>query len=163
MPTADALPAATVTPAELASFTRQLGAVLDADVDVLRALRIASEHTGSAQLVEIARQLARYLEDGQELHQAIARLPGLFDPFYVEMTRQGEADGVLGKALLAVADYLDRLVDLAQRPNGGLSVQSTAPPGSDAGVAAATMSTLGVLAFGAGGLWALAAARPRLQ
>src|SRR5690349_16195119 len=78
-----------VTATELASFTRQLGAMLDAGVNVLRALRIASQHTGNSALVEVARDVARRLEDGREFYQAIAPHPETFSPFFVEMARQG--------------------------------------------------------------------------
>src|SRR3712207_1102793 len=100
-----------VTTAELAQFTRQLGAMLAADVSVLRALSIASRHSGNDRLVAVAQDIALVLTDGREFHQAVSRHPELFDSFYVEMARQGEADGVLGQALLSVADYLDHEVD----------------------------------------------------
>jgi len=147
-PTRETAPPA---PKELATFTRQLGAMLAAGVDVLRALRIASQHSRNERLQAAARDIARRLEDGREFHQAIGPLPDLFDSFYVEMTRQGEADGQLGQALLAVADYLDRADGGAAAPNG--------PGGSaPAGVAGLTMTTLGVLALGAGAIWGVAAA-----
>src|SRR3954470_16794678 len=135
---------------ELASFTRQLGAMLDAGVDVLRALRIASQHTGSTALVEMARHLCRYLEDGRELHEAVARHPEVFGPFYVEMTRQGEEDGVLGKALLSVADYLDRLPDGA---SPAAEAAAAPPAGGSPAAAASTLRTLGAIALGTGGIW----------
>src|SRR5436309_2546740 len=105
-----------IKPAELAVFTRQLGAMLEAGVNILRALRISSQYTGNAQLVDVAQAVSRYLGDGKEFHQAISRHPNVFDPFYVEMARQGEADGGLGPALLAVADYLDHTAGNAAPP-----------------------------------------------
>jgi hypothetical protein len=141
-----------VTPTELASFTRQLGAMLDAGVNVLRALRIASQHTGNSALVEVARDVARRLEDGREFYQAIAPHPETFSPFYVEMARQGEADGVLGKALLSVADYLDRVAA------GPGSAEPPVPLGvGNSSLLVAVIATLGVLALGAAVIWALAA------
>jgi hypothetical protein len=144
-------PTVTVGPAELATYTRQLGAMLAAGVDVLRALRIAGQHARNERLLAASREIARRLEDGREFHEAIAPQPDLFDAFYIEMTRQGEADGQLGPALLAVADYLERSAGLgAPGPaaSGGLSE----------GAAGLTMTTLGVLALGAGVIWAISAA-----
>jgi type II secretion system (T2SS) protein F len=146
-----------VPTAELASFTRQLGAMLDAGVNVLRALRIASQNTGNPQLIDSALSICRLMEDGCELHQAIARQPQLYGPFFIEMARQGEADGVLGKALLAVADYLDH----TSPERGAVEAPVVAEP-SQAGVAAATMATLGVLALGAAVIWALATVQPQV-
>jgi len=143
---------AQVTPTELASFTRQLGAMLDAGVNVLRALRIASQHTGNSALVEVARDVARRLEDGREFYQAIAPHPETFSAFYVEMARQGEADGVLGKALLSVADYLDRVAA------GPGSAEPPVPLGVGySSLLVAVIATLGVQALGAAVIWALAA------
>lgn len=150
----------TVPVPALASFTRQLGAMLDVGVDVLRGLRIASQHTGNTELMEVASQIARLLEDGREMHQALSRYPELFNPFYVEMTRQGENDGMLGKALLAVADYLDHLSHDTAPVTGPDGASPARPPETPA--ASTAMGTLGVLALGAGGLWVLAAARPNL-
>lgn len=149
----------TVSPAELASFTRQLGAMLDAGVNVLRALRIASQHTGNPRLILVSQEISRLLKDGREFHQALAPHPELFDPFYLEMARQGESDGLLGKALLSVADYLDRLASgphaapgALLAPHGGGGVQTP--------VAATTMTVIGVQAIGAAVVWALATALP---
>lgn len=137
--------------------------MLDAGVNVLRALRIASQHTGNGRLIETANEIARHLGDGRELHQALARYPDLFDPFYIEMTRQGEADGVLGKALLSVADYLDHATGA---PLPALEVGTPTVPtvsyGAGVGVVTTTMITLGVLALGAAVIWGLAVARPEI-
>src|SRR5206468_3755636 len=130
----------------------------DVGVNVLNALRIASQHTGNAALVAVAMDLRRYLEDGRELHQALARHPELFGGFYVEMTRQGEEDGTLGKALLAVADYLERLPTGASPAS--MDGASEAVPHTSVGVAATAMVTLGILALGAAVLYALATIQP---
>lgn len=147
----------TIDSAALASFTRQLGAMLDAGVDVLRALRIASQHSGDSRLTGITSDIEYTLKDGKEFYQAIGRHPEIFDPFYVEMTRQGETDGMLGKALLSVADYLERSTGVPAQPAYGA-------PGSGAQLplAQTSMLTLGVLAMGAAAIWGIQAARPEL-
>jgi hypothetical protein len=145
-----------VTHPELASFTRQLGAMLHAGVNVLRALRIASQHSGNQALIEASVTVSRALEDGKEFHQAIARYPDLFGPFYVEMARQGEIDGMLGQALLGVADYLDHLA-AAGAPLAEPHPVPVAAPATPPLVATTVMMTLGVLALGAAGVGALAA------
>src|SRR5439155_2876761 len=101
-----------VSPEELERFTRQLGVLLSTGVDMLRALDVAAQQSGSARLVATARTIAALMTDGREFHTALARHPDLFSVFYVQMARQGEADGVLGEALLAVADYLAREPDV---------------------------------------------------
>jgi hypothetical protein len=134
---------------DLAAFTRQLGAMLEAGVNPLRALRISSQHTGNERLIAVAEDVSRRLEDGREFHQAIARHPEVFDSFYVQMARQGESDGVLGAALRAVADYLDHAA-AAESPEVEEAVARVAAPVS---VIAPLLTLLGVLALGTGVVW----------
>lgn len=145
--------------ADLAIFTRQLGAMLDANVNVLRALRIASSYTGNERLIQAAADIAARLEDGREFHQAIQPDPDLFDAFYVEMVRQGEADGLLGQALLSVADYLDRPASGTTTGAEGVPAAglTTVVRETDPTVAAETLTTLGVGVLGGGAVLALAA------
>lgn len=151
-----------VTPADLATFTRQLGAMLDAGIDVLRALRISSEHSGNKAIIAATRSIRMALEDGREFHEAILSHPELFDAFYVEMSRQGEKDGLLGRALLSVADYLDRLAqNAAPAPTAtagstGMVVHSVHPP------VLIILVILGVQALGAAVLWGVGAAQPEM-
>ncbi len=133
----------------LADFTRQLGAMVDVGVDILRALRVASQHTGDLTLQGVSTDLIRLLQDGRELHQAMARHPEVFGAFYVEIVRQGEVDGQLGTALLAVADYLERAHATGAKPGAapGTTMQTN--------LVAQTMTALGVMALGAAALWSL--------
>src|SRR5687768_10639026 len=93
---------------ELELFTRQLRTLLTAGVDMLRALDVASRQSGNMRLSVVGEGIAVALEDGRDLHWALSRFPDVFSPFYVQMVRQGERQGVLGPALLTVADYLVR-------------------------------------------------------
>lgn len=153
MPSTETKVRAVPTP-ELAKFTRQLGAMLDANVEVLRALRVSGQLTGNPRLLEATKEVGLRLEDGREFHRAITTCPDLFDPFYVEMARQGESDGQLGKALLSLADYLERISTPQQEP-----VIQTIHAGPSAGVAGLTMATLGVLSIGAAVVWGMSATR----
>ncbi|MFN3652761.1 MAG: type II secretion system F family protein [Armatimonadota bacterium] len=155
-----------VDPRALASFTRQLGAMLQAGVDVLRALRIASSHSGDARILAASGEISSLLEDGRELHVALARHPQIFGPFYVEMARQGEQDGTLGQVLLSVAEYLERLADLetpaAAPAEVTVSAEVSAPvaPASFAPAAGAALLGAGVavLVHALGAISAAAAA-----
>lgn len=148
-----------VTTIELALFTRQLGAMLDQGVDVLRALRIASQHSRNPILISASKDIGERLSNGREFYEALGPYPQLFDPFYVEMARQGETDGLLGKALLSVADYLDQV---SARSVTETAIPAAAAPTSPAAVAGLTMTILGVQALGAAALWAIATARPEI-
>jgi hypothetical protein len=155
-PMPEAVSTRPITSQELAVFCRQVGAMMVAGVDILRALDVASEQAGNERLVRVAQSLRRDLENGRLLAAAVTRFPDLFSPFFVSMVRQGEREGVLGQVLTSLADYLDR-------ERGGA-------PGHVAGGAAGAfdidaaieklkplifwqMLTFGAIALGIAGLW----------
>jgi hypothetical protein len=150
--------AAAITSGELALFCRQLGAMLLAGVDMLRALKVAAEQTDSARLRSVAQRISQDMANGRMMAWSLSRFPDLFSPFFVHMVRQGEQEGVLGEVLTTMADYLER----EQGPVPG-HVAGPAGTGFDIDEAIAKlrplifwqMLTLGVIAVGIGALiWA---------
>src|SRR6476620_10084741 len=101
-------PSGAVTAVELATFCRQIGAMLAAGVDLLRAIQVAAEQTPGLRLKAVAQQLRGDLEDGRLMAAALSRFPDIFSPFFVSMVRQGEREGVLSQVMTSMADYLDR-------------------------------------------------------
>lgn len=126
---------------ELAQFTRQLGAMLQAGIDILRALEVASRQSGNPRLIQVSRDLRETLADGRLFADAAGRYPEIFSPFYIQMTRQGERDGVLGPALLSLADYLDQELQRG-------------PASMSGGAAASSLASVLLLLFGLGALGA---------
>jgi hypothetical protein len=147
-----------ITSLELALFCRQVGTMLLAGVDVLRALRVAGEQTESRRLESVAQRIARDMAAGRVMAWSLSRFPDLVSPFFVHMVRQGEAEGVLGEVFTTMADYLER----EQGPVPG-HLRGPAGQGFDIDEAIAKlkplifwqMLTLGVIALGIGALiWA---------
>jgi hypothetical protein len=145
-----------ITAPELAVFCRQVGAMLVAGVDILRALQVAADQSGSERLQHVAAHLRGDLENGRLLNVALGRYPDLFSPFFVSMVRQGEREGVLGQVLTSLADYLDR-------EHGGAPGHVDGPGAGGFDIDAAIeklkplifwqMLTLGAIALGIAGLW----------
>jgi hypothetical protein len=145
-----------ITAPELAVFCRQVGAMLVAGVDILRALQVAADQSGSERLQRVAAHLRRDLENGRLLNVALGRYPDLFSPFFVSMVRQGEREGVLGQVLSSLADYLDR-------EHGAAPGHVDGPAAGAFDIDAAIeklkplifwqMLTLGAIALGIAGLW----------
>src|SRR5712691_5490834 len=151
-------PAVAITSGELALFCRQVGTMLLAGVDMLRALRVAGEQADSVRLRSVAQRIGRDMAVGRVMAWSLSRFPDLFSPFFVHMVRQGESEGVLGEVLTTMADYLER----EQGPVPG-HLQGPAGHGFDIDEAIAKlrplifwqMLTLGVIALSIGALiWA---------
>src|SRR5438445_580579 len=150
--------AVSITSGELALFCRQIGTMLLAGVDVLRALRVAGEQTESVRLRSVAQRIGRDMAAGRVMAWSLSRFPDLFSPFFVHMVRQGESEGVLGEVLTTMAEYLER--EQGSVPG---HLQGPAGHGFDIDEAIAKlrplifwqMLTLGVIALGIGALiWA---------
>jgi hypothetical protein len=148
-------PAIAITSGELALFCRQVGTMLLAGVDMLRALRVAGEQADNIRLRSVAQRIGRDMAAGRVMAWSLSRFPDLFSPFFVNMVRQGESEGVLGEVLTTMADYLER----EQGPVPG-HLQGPAGHGFDIDEAIAKlrplifwqMLTLGVIALGIGAL-----------
>lgn len=147
-----------ITSGELALFCRQVGTMLLAGVDVLRALKVAGDQAENLRLRSVAQRLGRDMSAGRVMAWSLSRFPDLFSPFFVHMVRQGESEGVLGEVLTTMADYLER----EQGPVPG-HVQGPAGHGFDIDEVVAKlrplifwqMLTLGVIALGLSALiWA---------
>jgi hypothetical protein len=146
-----------VTSAELAVFCRQIGAMLVAGVDLLRALQVAADQCSSQRLKSVVRQVRTDLEDGRLLATALTRFPDLFSPFFLSLVRQGEREGVLAQVMTQMADYLA----LESGGFAGQTATTVGRGGVDLGelieklkpLVFWQMLTLGVIALGIAALW----------
>jgi Type II secretion system (T2SS), protein F/ClpX C4-type zinc finger len=149
-------PLGAITAGELATFCRQIGVMLTAGVDLLRALHVAAEQTPSQRLKAVAQQVRDDLEDGRLMAAALMRYPDLFSPFFISLVRQGEREGVLAQVMTSMADYLDRerLGISAVSPGGGAGGQDVVEvierlkP-----LIFWQMVTMGIIALGIAALW----------
>ena len=88
--------------AELAAATRQLAALVAADVPVADALEGVADDTTSIVLRRAVTLVRARLREGMSLADALATCPRTFPALYRELVRAGEASG-------ALAAVLDRL------------------------------------------------------
>lgn len=96
---------------DVAIFARQFSTMVNAGLSLTKALAILAAQTDSPGLRDIIGQVAKDVESGLSLSDAIARHPKVFPPIFVSMTRAGETGGVLDEVLARVADHLE--ADLA--------------------------------------------------
>jgi len=89
-------------------FTRQLATLIDAGLPILRSLRILEEQVESAVFRDIIAKIARDIESGSTLSDAMAKYPKVFDNLYVNMVRAGEIGGVLESVLNRLADFQEK-------------------------------------------------------
>jgi type IV pilus assembly protein PilC len=90
------------------TFTRQLATLIDAGLPILRSLYILQEQVESVVFKDKIGEIARDIEGGTSLSEAMAKHPKIFDNLYVNMVRAGEIGGVLEAVLNKIAELLER-------------------------------------------------------
>ena len=95
-----------ITTKDLLVFTQELSTLLDAGLPLDRSLQILSELTEKERFREIIKDILKKIEAGRSFSEALASHPSIFPKLYVNMTKAGEAGGVLSVILLRLAKYL---------------------------------------------------------
>src|SRR5690606_21678652 len=98
---------------QVAALWSQLATALEAGLPLLMALRVVREQSDHAAMGELATDLAKRVEGGDALSDALEAHPGVFTPLQVSMVRAGETAGVLDEVMGSLAEFSER--DLAIR------------------------------------------------
>lgn len=100
---------------EVVLFSRQLSTLFSAKVPLVESLQILSNQASSQVFKEIIMDIARELEGGKTLSQAMHKYPKAFSEFYVNMLKSGEASGKLEDVLNYLAESLERQNNLSSK------------------------------------------------
>ncbi len=92
----------------VAIFARQFATMINAGLSLTKCLSILAAQTESDALKAIIQQVAKDVEAGQSLSDALVRHPKVFPPIFVNMVRAGEIGGVLDEVLVRVADHFEQ-------------------------------------------------------
>ncbi len=88
-------------------FTRQLGALLAADIPIDQSLGILQEQTESAALGDILGEVRHDITEGASLSEALAKHPRYFSKLYCNMVKVGEAGGILDTVLKQLSTFME--------------------------------------------------------
>ncbi len=100
---------------EVVIFSRQLSTLFGAKVPLVESLQILSGQTPNAFFQEVIMDLAKELEGGMALSQAMSRHPKVFSSFYISMIKSGEVSGKLEEVFNYLADSLERQFTLSSK------------------------------------------------
>ncbi len=92
---------------DIAVFARQFSTMINAGLSLTKCLSILGQQTESEALRAIITQVARDVEAGQSLSDAMGHHPKIFPPIFINMVRAGETGGVLDEVLNRVADHFE--------------------------------------------------------
>jgi type IV pilus assembly protein PilC len=97
-----------IKPATLTVFTRQLATLVDVGMPLLRGLRLLQEQEENRAMKHVIAEIARTVEGGGTMSEALAQHPKVFSRLYVNMVRAGEAGGILEQVLRRQAEFLEK-------------------------------------------------------
>ena len=101
-----------IKPAALAVFTRQLATLVDVGMPLLRGLRLLQEQEENRALKRIITEVARTIEGGETLSEALAAHPKVFSQLYVNMVKAGETGGILELVLRRQAEFMEKALKI---------------------------------------------------
>jgi type IV pilus assembly protein PilC len=93
---------------QVMTFTRQLATLIDAGLPIMRSLTILREQVESVIFKQKIQNMARDIESGSSLSEAMGKHKNIFDRLYVNMVRAGELGGVLEHVLNKIAEFLEK-------------------------------------------------------
>jgi len=99
----------------LAAMTRQLAALVSANIPLVQALGTLIPHLSGTALQHRLTQVKSDMLEGKSFSASLARHPSAFPPVYVNMVRAGETSGTLDLVLNRLADILEKQRHLRNR------------------------------------------------
>lgn len=101
-----------VSTKDVVMFTQDLSSLLEAGLPVDRALSILINVVEKEKFKEVIKDILKSVQGGSYLSEALAKHPGAFSTFYVNMVKAGEAGGVLEAVLARLGVFLENSQDL---------------------------------------------------
>lgn len=96
-------------------FTIQLATLSEAGIPVVKSLSILEGQTRPGPFKSVLQALAEDVAAGTPLSESMAKHDRVFDRFYWNMVRAGEAGGVLDQVLYRLAQFMERAASIQGR------------------------------------------------
>ncbi len=100
--------AQSIKPKEIATFTRQLAAMMKAGVPLLQSFDIVGQGNPNPSLTKLINDLRIDIETGSSMSAAFRKHPKQFSQLYCNLVAAGEAAGILDSLLDRLATYMEK-------------------------------------------------------
>lgn len=104
-----------VSRAAVTDFTIQLATLTEAGIPIVKALTILEGQTRPGPFKGVLQDLSEDVAAGTPLSESMSKHDRVFDRFYWNMVRAGEAGGVLDRVLYRLAQFLERAAAISAR------------------------------------------------
>lgn len=109
-----------VTAKDVAVLTRELAAMLDGGISLLRAVTILSKQDKKPGIKRALNDIKEDIKAGYPFSHALAKHPKYFDGLYISMVRSGEAAGNLDDVMNRIANALERAEEIKAKVKGAM-------------------------------------------
>lgn len=103
---------------ELIIFTRQLAAMIDAGVSILKGITIIQNSTRDMKIKKIYMNLTQEIQKGNSLSVAMRKQNGAFPEILINMVVAGEMGGTLERSLLLMSAHFEKEQKLKNKIKG---------------------------------------------
>lgn len=97
---------------QVINFTRELAGLLKAGIPIDRSLKTLIGIVGKKRFKKVLENILSSIEKGSSVAEAMEDFPIVFQPFYVNLIRAGEASATLDATLRRLSDFLSRSKEL---------------------------------------------------
>ena len=104
-----------VSQLEIATLTREMSVLLEANIPIGRGLMSIAEHEKNPVLKDMVFDIATMIESGEKITSAFSRYSHVFGGVYIETLRSAENTGQIGPVASHLADMLERNIETTQQ------------------------------------------------
>ncbi|MEK7571215.1 MAG: type II secretion system F family protein [Patescibacteria group bacterium] len=101
-------------------FTKHMGIMLKSGITIIDALHILASQTRSATFRDMLEGVAKSIENGQTLANALGKFSRVFDAFYVNIIKIGEDSGTLDQSFAYLGEQLGKDYAFRKKIQGAL-------------------------------------------
>ena len=105
---------------DIVVLSRQLATMIEAGIPVVQALGVLRDQVENPALRSTVEVALRDVQAGVSFSDALAKHPKVFSELFVNMTRAGEASGMLYEVLNRLATYLEKMAALTRKVKSSL-------------------------------------------
>lgn len=105
----------TITPGDIAIFSRQLSTMLAAGIPLVQAFEIVGQGHENAAMQKLIMAVKTDVEGGSALAEALAKHPLYFDDLFVNLVAAGEQAGALEGLLDKIATYKEKTEEIKKK------------------------------------------------
>lgn len=105
---------------DIALMTRQLATLVASHIPLVEALDALTDQVENDKLKAAISRVKADVNEGSNLHKALAKLPNVFSDLYVSMIESGETSGALDVVAVRLADFLEYQDRLQKRVSGAM-------------------------------------------